>query len=70
MKRMTKKDLEEVKQAHHVGDTGYAKTVYIERLVNEVEACWRGSKNLKGQLKACRGKLTILRNKNEVGCNV
>jgi hypothetical protein len=43
---MTKKELETIKQAYHIGDVGYSRTIHVELLVNEVEALWREKKRM------------------------
>ena len=72
MKRMTKKYLEQMRQSYHIGNDCYIgnDSIHVENLVAEVEACWRERNNLKIRLKTCQGKLTVLKNKAEVGCNV
>lgn len=46
IRRMTKKELETIKQAYHIGDVGYSRTIHVELLVNEVEALWREKKRM------------------------
>ena len=40
-RRMTKKELEEIKRAYHIGDNRYAPNLCVERMVAEIEALWR-----------------------------
>lgn len=73
MKRLTKQKLDDIKRSYHIDlkDIGayrtggvdnsmYAKNLNVERLVAEVEACWRGRKKLKGELKACQETMLSL----------
>ena len=40
-RRMTRKELEDVKRAYHVGDEKYGPTLCVEWMVSEIEALWR-----------------------------
>lgn len=72
-KRLTKQKLDDVKRSYHIDlkDSGayrtggvdnsmYAKNLYVESLVAEVEACWKGRKKLRGELKACQQTMLSL----------
>ena len=71
MKRLTKEKLEHIKSLYnmHLKDAGayrlagnrmYAKDMSVESLVAEIEACWRGRKNLNSKLKACQQTMLSL----------
>lgn len=76
MRRLTKEEMGRIKESYHIDlkDAGayriggvdnsmYAKNLNVERLVAEVEACWREKKRLKGELKACQETMLSLSGK-------
>lgn len=51
-RRMTRKELDEVKRAYHIGDESgcvYAPNLNVERMVAEIEALWRERRKWRKQ---------------------
>lgn len=40
MKKLTKKELNQIKVSYHIGDNRYARCVCVEKLVGEIERLW------------------------------
>lgn len=46
-RRMTRKEMDDVKRMYHIGDDRYAAHLVVEHLVSEVEALWRERARLR-----------------------
>ena len=54
IKKLTKKELEDIKSSYHIGDDHYAPTIYVEKLVKEVERLWKKERSEKREAIECR----------------